>query len=447
MENKLKAFFTKIGKNRVIASVVRVFKMLWTILSHNLGLKVLSLIMAVLLWNYVVSSNTSITRTKTLSGLTGYISGQTSLSTYGLAMLENPTEKLNNISVQIEVPQAEYAYPSSDNVQVTLDLTSVRAAGTREVPLKASTSYGRVVRIIPDTVTLTFEPLDSRQIPINAQIGGTQQENYWYNVVRCNPSTLTVSGASSVVQSIARANVVVDVSNADSSYIAPVKYVLLDENGEEINQPMLNRSASSISVSVDVYPTREIPIATDPAKVLTGQLAPGYVVESVSVQPQTITIAAEEELLESIEELQIEPIPIDGASQSFSTRAAVSTLSGFKSISANEVYVTITIEEESVGAWIEDVNVTTINKDEGLTLERSDETIRVYVTGPRSAVEALKEAGFVGTVDLSGLGAGAYSLPIAFPTDAYSSITFTPEKAELQFTLSKTATEPAGGTK
>ena len=447
MENKLKAFFTKIGKNRVIASIVRVFKMLWTILSHNLGLKVLSLIMAVLLWNYVVSSNTSITRTKTLSGLTGYISGQTSLSTYGLAMLENPTEKLSNISVQIEVPQAEYAYPSSDNVQVTLDLTSVRAAGTREVPLKASTSYGRVVRIIPDTVTLTFEPLDSRQIPINAQIGGTQQENYWYNVVRCNPSTLTVSGASSVVQSIARANVVVDVSNADSSYIAPVKYVLLDENGEEINQPMLNRSASSISVSVDVYPTREIPIATDPAKVLIGQLAPGYVVESVSVQPQTITIAAEEELLESIEELQIEPISIDGASQSFSTRAAVSTLSGFKSISANEVYVTITIAEESVGAWIEDVNVTTINKDEGLTLERSDETIRVYVTGPRSAVEALKEAGFVGTVDLSGLGAGAYSLPIAFPTDAYSSITFTPEKAELQFTLSKTATEPAGGTK
>ena len=447
MKNKLKAFFAKIGKNRVIAFIVRVFKMLWTILSHNLGLKVLSLIMAVLLWNYVVSSNTSITRTKTLSGLTGYISGQTSLSTYGLAMLENPTEKLSNISVQIEVPQAEYAYPSSDNVQVTLDLTSVRAAGTREVPLKASTSYGRVVRIIPDTVTLTFEPLDSRQIPINAQIGGTQQENYWYNVVRCNPSMLTVSGASSVVQSIARANVVVDVSNADSSYIAPVKYVLLDENGEEINQPMLNRSASSISVSVDVYPTREIPIATDPAKVLTGQLAPGYVVESVSVQPQTITIAAEEELLESIEELQIEPISIDGASQSFSTRAAVSTLSGFKSISANEVYVTITIEEESVGAWIEDVNVTTINKDEGLTLERSNETIRVYVTGPLSAVEALKEAGFVGTVDLSGLGAGTYSLPIAFPTDAYSSITFTPEKAELQFTLSKTATEPAGGTK
>ena len=445
MKAKFKNLLSAIGKNRVIFIIVRGVRLLWKILSHNLGLKVLSLVMAVLLWNYVVSSNTSITRTKTLTGLTGYISGQTNLSTYDLAMLDNPTEKLGNISVQIEVPQAEYAYPSSDNVQVTLDLTSVRAAGTREVRLKASTSYGRVVRIIPDTITLTFEALDSRQIPINAQIGGTQSDNYWYNIVRCNPSTLTVSGAASVVQNIARANVVVDVTDADSSFIAPVKYVLLDENGEEITQPMLNRSSSSISVSVDVYPMREIPIATDPAKVLTGQPAQGYVVESVTVQPQTIAVAADAELLESIEEMQIEPISIEGASQSFSTRAGVSTLSGFKSVSADEVYVTVTIAEESVGAWIEDVNVSFVNKGENLTLDSEAQTVRVYVTGPRSAVEALKQEGFTGTIDLSGYGAGAYDLAIAFPTDAYPNVTFTPEKAEMHVTLQEAANEPTGG--
>ena len=445
MKAKFKNLLSAIGGNCVISTIVRGVRLLWKILSHNLGLKVLSLVMAVLLWNYVVSSNTSITRTKTLTGLTGYISGQTNLSTYGLAMLDNPAEKLGNISVQIEVPQAEYAYPSSDNVQVTLDLTSVRAAGTREVRLKASTSYGRVVRIIPDTITLTFEALDSRQIPINAQIGGTPSDDYWYNIVRCNPSTLTVSGAASVVQDIARANVVVDVTGADSSFIAPVKYVLLDENGEEITQPMLNRSSSSISVSVDVYPMREIPIATDPAKVLTGQPAQGYVVESVTVQPQMIAVAADAELLESIEEMQIEPISIEGASQSFSTRAGVSTLSGFKSVSADEVYVTVTIAEESVGAWIEDVNVSFINKDENLTLDSEAQTVRVYVTGPRSAVEALKQEGFTGTIDLSGYGAGAYDLAITFPTDAYPNVTFTPEKAEMHVTLQKTANEPTGG--
>ncbi len=446
MKNKFRHFFSKMKKNRVFAFLGRVCKLIWSILSHNLGLKILSLIMAVLLWNYVISSNTSITRTKTLNGLTGYISGQSSLSAYGLAMLDDPTEKLSGISVQIEVPQSEYAYPSSDNVQVTLDLSSVRAAGTREVRLKATTSYGRIVRIIPDTIKLTFEPLDSRQIPINAQIGGTKQENYWYSVTRCNPSTLTVSGAASVVQNIARANVVADVTDADSSFIAPVKYILLDANGEEINQSMLTKSASSISVSVDVYPAREIPIATDTAKVLTGQPAEGYVVESVTIQPQSITVAADEDLLESIEELQIEPISVEGASQSFSTRAAVSTLSGFKSVSADEVYVTVTIEEESVGAWVEDVNVTTVNKGENLLLERGDEAIRVYVTGPRSAVEALKDAGFVGTVDLSGYGAGTYDLPIVFPTETYPEVTFTPEKDELHVVLTEMSNEPAGGT-
>ncbi len=445
MKNKIKLFFSKIAKNKVILFIGSVFSTLWKMLSHNLGLKILSLFVAVLLWNYVVSSNTSITRTKMLTGLTGYISGQSSLSAYGLALLDNPADKLNNISVQIEVPQAEYVYPSSDTFTVTLDLTSIRAAGTREVRLKATTSYGRVVRIIPDTVTLTFESLDSRQIPINAQIGGTEQDDYWYSIQRCNPSTLTVSGAASVVQSISRANVVVDVTNADQSFVAPVKYILLDENGEEIDAEMLNRSSSSISVSVDVYPTREIPIATDAAKVLTGQLAEGYVVESVTIQPESITVAADEELLESITELQIQPISIDGVSQSFSTRAEVSTLSGFKSVSADEVYVTVTVAEESIGAWIENVNITTVNKEENLTLRREERPIRVYVTGPRSAVEALKETGFVGTVDLSGYGVGSYDLPIEFPTDAYPNITFTPEKEELHVELSQTDAETTGG--
>ena len=91
MKAKFKNLLSAIGKNRVISIIVRGVRLLWKILSHNLGLKVLSLVMAVLLWNYVVSSNTSITRTKTLTGLTGYISGQTNLSTYDLAMLDNPT--------------------------------------------------------------------------------------------------------------------------------------------------------------------------------------------------------------------------------------------------------------------------------------------------------------------------------------------------------------------
>ena len=252
MKNKIRDFWRRLNENTLFNRIVWPFKRIWGLLSHNFGLKILSLLMAILLWNYVISTNTSITRTKTITGLTGYISGQATLNAYGLALLDESESALNNISVKVEVPQMEYSRVTSENVQVTLDLSSVRTAGTQEVPLKAVTSYGRVMDISPETLTLTFETLDSRSIPVNYQVIGEATAGNWYNVNRINPSVLTISGAASVVRSIASANVYVDITGLENTFTSALPYVLLDANGEEIAQTMLNRSSSSISVSVGV---------------------------------------------------------------------------------------------------------------------------------------------------------------------------------------------------
>lgn len=186
---------------------------------------------------------------------------------------------------------------------------------------------------------------------------------------------------------------------------------------------------------MDVYPTKEIPISTDAANVVTGQPAAGYVVGEITIQPETLTVAADRELLEAVEELHVEPIDVEGATQSFTVKASVASLSSFKSISAEEVYVNVTINEETVGAWVEDVDVSYANKGENLTLTEKTDKVRVYVTGPRSAVSALQEAGFAATVDLTGLTAGTYEAALTFPTDAYPSVTFTPEVNEVKVVL------------
>ena len=63
---------------------------------------------------------------------------------------------MSSISVTVDAPQAYYARLSGENVQVSLDLSSVRTAGTQEVPLRANSSYGRVTDIAPESLTLTF---------------------------------------------------------------------------------------------------------------------------------------------------------------------------------------------------------------------------------------------------------------------------------------------------
>ena len=407
-------------------------------LSHNLGLKLLSLLMAILLWNYVISTNTSITRSKTVSGITGSVSGQTSLTANQLALNGDPTEKLSGLSVTVEAPQADYSRVSQGNVQVLLDLSSVRAPGTQEVALRATTAYGRVRSISPSSLTLTFENLDSRNVTVNTELTG-QSDGYWYNVTRVNPSSVTVSGAASVVQSIASARVCLDVAGMEASSVKAVAYTLLDGNGEEISQTMLNRSTSSISVSVDVYPQRELPFDTDLTGLVTGQPAEGFVVQSVTLQPESAQVAAERELLDSLTELMIEPVSVEGADHSFSARAAVSRLSDFKNVSTEQVYVNVNIVEETVTAYVEGVKVLFSGTPDNLVA--SYDPLGVFVTGPRSAVEALQRSGMSVNLDLTGYAAGYYLLDPQIDEERYPGLTF--ESEAVCVTLTDVSTDGA----
>lgn len=431
MKNKLRALREKMLASNAYQKLPRPLQWIAGSLSHNLGLKLLSLLMAILLWNYVISTNTNITRSRTLQGLTGSVSGQSALTSNQLAMIEDPTELLSGLSVTVEAPQADYSRVSPGNVQVLLDLSSVRAAGTQEVSLRASSAYGRVRSVSPSSLTLTFENLDSRNVTVNTELTG-QSDKYWYNVARVNPSSVTVSGAASVVQSIASARVSVDVSGMESSAVKAVSYTLLDGEGNEISQTMLNRSTSSISVSLDIYPARELPFATDISSLVTGQPAEGYYVDSVTLQPESALVAADQELLDSLTELLIEPVNLNGADHSFSARAAVSRLSDFRNVSTEQVYVNVNIVEETITAYVDNVKVLFSGTPENLVA--SYEPLGVFVTGPRSAVEALQQNGLSVNVDLTGYAAGYYLLDPRIDGEKYPDLTFESEAVSLTLT-------------
>ncbi len=409
---------------------------LWGLVSHNLWLKLLSLLLAILLWNYVISTNTSITRPKILYGLTGYVSGQTTLNSNGLALLEDPETALSGISVTVEAPQANYSRVSSDNVQVTLDLSTVRAAGTQEVRLRANSAYGRVTGIVPASVTLTFEQLDSRSVPVNCQIVGDNDDDYWYNIARVNPSVITVSGAASAVRSIASACVYVDVTDVESATVTALPYVLLNGSGEEIAMGMLNRSTSSISISLEAYPSRDIPVANDAESVLTGKPAEGYEVTAVSIQPESIQVAADSELLDSVDHLNIEPVSVEGMAQSFSAKAALTLLSDFRYVSNEEVYVNVTIEKEKQREDARNVSVDVVGLENGATARHGSPS--VVLVGTSEAISAAQTRGVRLTADVSGLTEGTYQLAPTWDEEAYPDLTL--EVGALEITI----TEPAG---
>lgn len=397
----MKAFFITIGRG---------IKFLFHSLTRNFFWKLVALAVAVLLWSYVISSDPSITREIPLTGVDVIISGESVLQGRELALLTDAASALQDVRVRIKVPQSDYARVTADSVSVELDLSRIRQTGTQVVTLTGNSAYGEVVQITPATIALEVEELDQRSIPINVYLNNGDTTKYWYKVTQKNPTMISISGPSSVVQQVSSALVNMDMSSLTDFTVRAEQYVLLDANGKEMTFP-LTRSTSTVTVGVDIYPVKQLTVSADPAICTVGSVAEGYQIAKVEIDPAMITVAGEQDLLDALETISIEPIDVSGANQSFSTVATVSTVQGLQYLSSNQVTAKVYIEEVQTTARFENIMLIV----RGLTLEHTawiPGSAEIKVTGPKSAIDALNAEDLYAYVDVSGLTTGEYDLPI-----------------------------------
>lgn len=391
--------------------------------SRNLGWKIFSLAAAVLMWSYIISSDPTITRDKTLAGVEITPSGLTVLQSRDLALLTD-LDALQDVRVRVEVPQANYSRVTADSVRVELDLSQIRQTGRQEVELTGVSNYGTVVQITPSRLEIDVETLDQRNVPVNVElVGAKNNSKYWYNVSRTNPSSLTVSGPSSIVQNISSARVSLDVTGANSSYNWTVAPELLDASGNVITH-QLSKSSSSVSVGVQIYPVKQLSVSTDIATATSGVILDGYKVVGVEVQPDIITVAGEEELLAELDSLSFNPINITGRSQSFSTTVTLPKLNNIQHYSSEQVRVTILIEEQLNSYTFKNVPLMITGKDADQVATLSQDSINVKVTGLHSVFDTLMRNQILARVNLEGLAPGKHVLPIEVSVDNHPDLEF-----------------------
>ena len=411
-------------------------------LTNNIGMKLLSVVLAIILWFIVVYNDDTITRSRTITDLRAQISGKNTLSDNYLALAYNPVEALDDISVELEVPQSQYSRVNENNVRVRLDLSNVRSAGTQLVPLTVSTTYGTVKSVYPPSIEVEIESLDSRIVPLNASITGKNGDQHWYNVRSLNPATITVSGASSIVQNVAEGRVTVNVADMTESGIRAYPFTLFDYDGNELSQDLLTKTSSSVSANIEVYPTKELSIYSNIDDVLDGTIADGYEVESITLMPSTVTVAADQELLDDLTTLALERITANNVSQSFTVRSSIAKLNGIRSYSVEQVYVTVNIKAIEDTIAFTDVPISMLNLPSNLRFTNLLDNLSVQVTGPFNDIDDLTVEMLQVTVDLADAQAGTADYPVEISVPGRPQLTFQISQPEVSITLEER--EPAG---
>lgn len=408
-------------------------------LLNRIFLKILSVALALLIWAYIIDTTPDLTRSRFVENLSVSVTGTTSLNNYGLALATDVYQEYQGaIDANVDVSQKEYARLSGENVSVFLDVSNIRSAGMHEIPLTATSSHGTVTNLYPESITVSIEYLDTREVPIEVEMTGTSKDDHWYSVNEqsVNPQTVTVSGPASVVQGATRAVAQIDITGQTSSFRRAAILRLQDTDGEPISTRLLTRTSSTCSVSIDIYPTKEIPVTADASQIV---VAEGYEIAEITFQPATITIAAQSALLEGIDELPVEiPDNMPVLNKTYTKRLSLSKLPDFKFMSTNQVYMTITLQEKVASAAMYNIPVKMLGIDDGYEAFMSPSLVSVMMTGAQSAVRNLSKEDIYAYADLSGLMRGTYQLPVFIGNNPHISYDLiTPQFIKVVITDSK----------
>lgn len=377
--------------------LARFIKWLPGVFTQRLGLKVASLILALLIWTYIINNNSSLTRNKLITGVSVSAGPASTLSGYSLSVATDVVSEYQGaVDVTVELPQSRYAGFNINNLKLTPDYSAVRTAGTYNVPVSAISAYGNVVKLSPSSIRVEIENTDSRNLSTEVELIGENTDAYWYNVDTSvlNPAQITVSGAASIVQKVAHVVAQVDVTDRTANFRRSTQVLLTDSDGNVLSTSLLNKSSSTCLVRVEIYPKKTLGVYVDPAQL---KLKEGYEVTDISFMPSTITVAAESELLAGLEYLPLEIAESDGEiSAGYTSRMSFAGLDEFRYASSRSVYMTVSVAEKTLTRVFTEVPVE-INVPEGTLEEGTVPVCDVTVTGPYWTVKNLTNEDLVCT--------------------------------------------------
>jgi YbbR domain-containing protein len=213
---------------------------------------------------------------------------------------------------------------------------------------------------------------------------------------------------------------------------------LLDAHGDPVEADYaLSRSTSSVTVTVDIYPTKQIQVTATPEESVEGSVRRGYTLESIDVNPATVMVAADQSLLDTLDHLTIEPVDVSGADRSFTQIVNIAMLKDIKNPSSAQVSVTVNIVEQELTRRYSNLEATLSGVGANLSAAWSSPRLEVRLSGPYSAVQSLSRNDLLIWVDLTGCGPGVYDLPVQVKVDNFPDLTITADPATVRVTLTE----------
>jgi YbbR domain-containing protein len=297
--------------------------------TKNLHLKILALAAACVFWFFVLSSE------NTFYAFPDHLSIEPFNVPEGLAVVN----ELGTAEITVRASQEVYKALTPENFTVYVDLQNL-AAGSKQVDLSVNSKKTdvSVVSISPETITVVLEDLTTKDVPLTYALAGDPAENYSALLSDPGPTTITVSGAESVLAEIDSAVATLNLQGDETeTTTATTMIVVLDEDGDELTTLESSPAEVDLTAQITLMEAQK----TIGIKVEIGDLKTGYL-DSIKTSPLTIQVKGDADLLEDITYLTTDPIDIPAGKEVYKTDATFVLPEGVTLVD-NETKVEVTL--------------------------------------------------------------------------------------------------------
>lgn len=258
-------------------------------LTNNIGLKLLSLFLAFVLWAGVINSQDPV-ETMTFEDVPVKIINEDSLTAKDKIpeVIEGDT-----ITVVVEARRSVCDKLTKNDIVAVADFEKISL--TDAVPIEVSVNgyterEVEIVRGLNQVMKLSLEDTVSKDFRVKIATSGDPTMGYVTGDMVASPNVITLTGSNTQISNIKEVVFVVDITGISTERQVIGVPVIYDMNGEVVSNSKVTMSSTTVKVNIPVLKTKRVAVEVK----TTGTPAEGYEVTGISYQPDVVTVAGTE---------------------------------------------------------------------------------------------------------------------------------------------------------
>ncbi|MCD7867800.1 MAG: hypothetical protein LUG62_06315 [Clostridiales bacterium] len=275
-------------------------------LTNNIGLKIMSVVVGILVWMIVVNIDDPIVTQSYLIPSVQIIN-EDYLDGEGLVVMAD--EDNASVRVYITGPRKTVAQITVNDIVAVADLQQAVSLNTDPVMIPITVTCPGIsatnISVTPQNLSVTLEEKLTKEFTIGVSSGDSEPgQGYELGSLTVNPETVRITGSASVVNKIDNVSVTVDIDGiTEDTTFKEASMVIRDKNGDQLSDTTMSYLKLENDGLATVYAKLwKVRSSVKLEVVYEGEPAEGYVVDSVATVPETVSVAGTTEALTQLEE-------------------------------------------------------------------------------------------------------------------------------------------------